>query len=87
MNSLSTSADLESFVKKKLSTSFPKLSSSQRNAVHMTLGKRISFIQGPSGSGKTTTAIAFLFVNQLIMKTVLACGPSNEAVDIIANLV
>ena len=74
-------------MKKKLSTSFPKLSSSQRNAVHMTLEKRISLIEGPPASNKRTTAIAFLFVNQLIMKTVLACGPSNEAVDIIANLV
>ena len=77
MNSLSTSADLESFVKKKLSTSFPKLSSSQRNAVHMTLEKRISLTQGLPGLGKTMTAIAILFVNHRITKTVLACGPSN----------
>ncbi|MEM7347588.1 MAG: IGHMBP2 family helicase [Chloroflexota bacterium] len=60
----------------------PALNSSQHNAVKFALtAKDLAIIHGPPGTGKTTTVVEF--IRQVIRRgeTVLACAPSNMAVD------
>jgi hypothetical protein len=58
------------------------LNPSQRAAVELALAaKDFAIIHGPPGTGKTTTVVEF--VRQAVARgdTVLACAPSNHAVD------
>ena len=44
--------------------------------------KDVSMIHGPPGTGKTTTIVEFILQTVLLQKSkVMACGPSNIAVD------
>ena len=47
-----------------------------------TFREHTCLMQGPPSTGKSTTAGAILYVNQAVLKRVLACAPSNEAVDV-----
>lgn len=58
------------------------LNESQRDAVQFALGAAdLAIIHGPPGTGKTTTVVEF--IRQIVARgeTVLACAPSNPAVD------
>ena len=58
------------------------LDDSQKKAVHLALSQpRLAIIHGPPGTGKSTTIIEV--IRQLVCKglKVLACAPSNVAVD------
>ncbi|KAJ7381195.1 DNA-binding protein SMUBP-2 [Desmophyllum pertusum] len=61
----------------------PNLDDSQRQAVKFALCQReVAIVHGPPGTGKTTTVVEIIIqaVKNLNMK-VLACAPSNVAVD------
>ena len=54
----------------------------QREAVTFALAaKDVAIIHGPPGTGKTTTVVAFIREVLARGETVLACAPSNHAVD------
>ena len=58
------------------------LNESQRHAVHFALAANdLAIIHGPPGTGKTTTLVEL--IRQIVRRgqTVLACAPSNLAVD------
>jgi ATP-dependent RNA/DNA helicase IGHMBP2 len=60
----------------------PDLNSPQRAAIEFALAARdVAIIHGPPGTGKTTTVVEL--IRQLVARgeTVLACAPSNHAVD------
>ncbi|MFM8273259.1 MAG: AAA domain-containing protein, partial [Gemmata sp.] len=58
------------------------LNEPQRAAVEFALGARdFAIIHGPPGTGKTTTVVEFIRQAVANGDTVLACAPSNHAVD------
>ncbi len=58
------------------------LNDSQRDAVRMALSARdVALIHGPPGTGKTTTVVELIRRAVRRGKKVLACAPSNLAVD------
>lgn len=58
------------------------LNENQRAAVRLALGARdFAIIHGPPGTGKTTTVVEFIRAAVAGGDTVLACAPSNHAVD------
>ena len=60
----------------------PLLNAMQRQAVVDTLSRRdISIIHGPPGTGKTTTVVECIIQSVRRSQKVLACAPSNIAVD------
>ena len=69
-----------------------KLNDSQQVAVSSVFNKHLSLIQGPPGTGKTKTASAILTAltrlpeyDQTLRNKILACAPSNIAVDNLIN--
>ncbi|XP_071481045.1 DNA-binding protein SMUBP-2-like [Diadema antillarum] len=59
-----------------------KLNESQREAVTFALGQReVAVIHGPPGTGKTTTVVEVILQAVQQGMKVLACAPSNVAVD------
>lgn len=55
---------------------------SQIESIHYALeAPKIALIHGPPGTGKTTTVVEFIYQAVLQGKKVLACAPSNVAVD------
>ncbi|MEZ6120453.1 MAG: AAA domain-containing protein [Pirellulaceae bacterium] len=61
---------------------FAELNESQQTAIQRCLAAQdLAIIHGPPGTGKTTTVVEL--IRQLVMReqTVLACAPSNHAVD------
>ncbi len=62
--------------------SFQSLNDSQKSAIEFALrAKDVAIIHGPPGTGKTTTVVEF--IRQAVARghSVLACAPSNMAVD------
>ena len=62
------------------------LDASQRDAVHFALqSQHVALVHGPPGTGKTTALVEFL--RQVVARgeKVLACAPSNVAVDNLAE--
>ena len=58
------------------------LNSSQQRAVEFALASRdLAIIHGPPGTGKTTTVVEFIRRTVARGERVLACAPSNTAVD------
>jgi hypothetical protein len=58
------------------------LNEPQRAAVDFALAaKDFAIIHGPPGTGKTTTVVEFICRAVALGQTVLACAPSNHAVD------
>src|SRR4029079_2624821 len=60
----------------------PALNASQREAIEFALSAEdIAIIHGPPGTGKTTSVAAF--IAQAVQRggNMLACAPSNTAVD------
>ena len=58
----------------------------QREAVELALSAEdIAIIHGPPGTGKTTTLVAVIEAAVVRGETVLACAPSNMAVDNLAE--
>ncbi|KAF8512101.1 P-loop containing nucleoside triphosphate hydrolase protein [Hysterangium stoloniferum] len=60
------------------------LNETQRRAVAMMLGKRVSLVQGPPGTGKTKTiieAVRLLKVHFQVPQPLLVCTYTNVAVD------
>lgn len=58
------------------------LNESQKSAVRLGLSaKDLAIIHGPPGTGKTTTVVEFIVQSILRGDRVLACAPSNTAVD------
>ena len=59
------------------------LNDSQREAIYRCLASTdVSMIHGPPGTGKTTTVVELILQSVKLQKTkVLACAPSNIAVD------
>jgi KaiC/GvpD/RAD55 family RecA-like ATPase len=59
-----------------------ELNPSQREAIQFALSARdIAIIHGPPGTGKTTSVVAFIREAVVRGEKVLACAPSNTAVD------
>jgi ATP-dependent RNA/DNA helicase IGHMBP2 len=59
-----------------------QLNPPQRAAVEFALSaKDVAIIHGPPGTGKTTTVVEFIRLAVAQGDTVLACAPSNHAVD------
>jgi ATP-dependent RNA/DNA helicase IGHMBP2 len=59
-----------------------RLNAHQRAAVQLALSARdFAIIHGPPGTGKTTTVVEFIRAAVAGGDTVLACAPSNHAVD------
>lgn len=59
-----------------------QLNESQQQAVKFALSARdLAIIHGPPGTGKTTTVVEFIRQATERGETVLACAPSNTAVD------
>jgi len=62
--------------------SLEHLNASQRQAIAFALSARdVAIIHGPPGTGKTTTVVEFIRQATERGETVLACAPSNTAVD------
>eukprot|EP01061_Rhynchopus_euleeides_P013959 TRINITY_DN24228_c0_g1_i1.p1 TRINITY_DN24228_c0_g1~~TRINITY_DN24228_c0_g1_i1.p1 ORF type:complete len:586 (+),score=225.93 TRINITY_DN24228_c0_g1_i1:3-1760(+) len=60
----------------------PELNHSQVSAVKNVLQKPLSLIQGPPGTGKTVTSATVVYhLAKMNQGQVLACAPSNVAVD------
>ena len=59
------------------------LNESQKAAIHTCMANTdVSMIHGPPGTGKTTTVVELILQSVKHQKTkVLACAPSNIAVD------
>jgi ATP-dependent RNA/DNA helicase IGHMBP2 len=58
------------------------LDSSQKRAVLFALSRpSVAIIHGPPGTGKTTTVIEFILQSVQLKQKILACAPSNVAVD------
>uniref|UniRef100_T1J301 PH and SEC7 domain-containing protein 4 n=1 Tax=Strigamia maritima TaxID=126957 RepID=T1J301_STRMM len=58
------------------------LDSSQKEAVKFALNqKEIAIVHGPPGTGKTTTVIEIILQSNKLGQKILACAPSNVAVD------
>jgi len=65
-----------------LHTLNPHLNESQRDAVAFALSQsEIAVIHGPPGTGKTTTVVELIMQHVRLGHKVLACAPSNIAVD------
>ncbi len=70
------------FGKSKTWTPLSALDDSQREAVsHALAAERIAIIHGPPGTGKTTTIVELIRQAVRRGERVLACAPSNLAVD------
>ncbi len=62
------------------------LNESQKTAVrHALNAEDVAIIHGPPGTGKTTTVVALILTAVAQRQTVLACAPSNTAVDNMAE--
>lgn len=60
----------------------PGLNPSQQDAIHHALSSNdLAIIHGPPGTGKTTTVVEFIRLLVARGQRVLACAPSNTAVD------
>eukprot|EP01059_Diplonema_ambulator_P007790 TRINITY_DN17287_c0_g2_i1.p1 TRINITY_DN17287_c0_g2~~TRINITY_DN17287_c0_g2_i1.p1 ORF type:complete len:1029 (+),score=340.21 TRINITY_DN17287_c0_g2_i1:228-3089(+) len=60
----------------------PELNHSQVSAVKNVLQKPLSLIQGPPGTGKTVTSATIVYhLAKMNQGQILACAPSNVAVD------
>eukprot|EP01060_Flectonema_neradi_P034843 TRINITY_DN6245_c0_g3_i1.p1 TRINITY_DN6245_c0_g3~~TRINITY_DN6245_c0_g3_i1.p1 ORF type:complete len:1030 (+),score=189.36 TRINITY_DN6245_c0_g3_i1:47-3136(+) len=60
----------------------PELNHSQVSAVRNVLQKPLSLIQGPPGTGKTVTSATIIYhLAKMNQGQILACAPSNVAVD------
>eukprot|EP01065_Artemidia_motanka_P045112 TRINITY_DN6551_c2_g2_i1.p1 TRINITY_DN6551_c2_g2~~TRINITY_DN6551_c2_g2_i1.p1 ORF type:complete len:1081 (+),score=373.19 TRINITY_DN6551_c2_g2_i1:88-3243(+) len=60
----------------------PELNHSQVSAVKNVLQKPLSLIQGPPGTGKTVTSATIIYhLAKMHQGQILACAPSNVAVD------
>jgi superfamily I DNA and/or RNA helicase len=60
----------------------PRLNDSQNEAIRKVLGAEdVTVIHGPPGTGKTTTIVAAIAALLKTESQVLACAPSNAAVD------
>eukprot|EP00659_Diplonema_papillatum_P018766 gene18766-28974_t len=60
----------------------PELNHSQVSAVKNVLQKPLSLIQGPPGTGKTVTSATIVYhLAKMSQGQILACAPSNVAVD------
>lgn len=60
----------------------PRLNETQREAVQMGLSaQEVALIHGPPGTGKTTAVVEFICQAVRRGERVLACAPSNMAVD------
>ena len=58
------------------------LDDSQKQAVEFSLKQReVSIVHGPPGTGKTTTVVEIILQSIKAGNKVLACAPSNVAVD------
>jgi len=59
------------------------LNAAQQEAIYKCLGSQdVSMIHGPPGTGKTTTVVEFILQSSRLQKAkILACAPSNIAVD------
>lgn len=59
------------------------LNAAQKEAIYKCLGSEdVSMIHGPPGTGKTTTVVEFILQTVRLQKAkVMACAPSNIAVD------
>lgn len=71
------------FMDKELELEFrSNLNQSQQSAVrHALLAEDLAIIHGPPGTGKTTTVVEFIVQAIERGESVLACAPSNAAVD------
>ena len=71
------------FMDKQLELEFQSnLNPSQQSAVrHALLAEDLAIIHGPPGTGKTTTVVEFIVQAIKRGESVLACAPSNAAVD------
>ena len=67
-----------------LRTNFPRLNSSQIEAVTSSFRNRILLVQGPPGTGKTTTASTIVHVQRVFGKRPVVCTSSNVALDTFA---
>eukprot|EP00756_Hemistasia_phaeocysticola_P044862 Hpha_TRINITY_DN18646_c0_g1::TRINITY_DN18646_c0_g1_i1::g.115790::m.115790/K14326/UPF1, RENT1; regulator of nonsense transcripts 1 len=64
----------------------PDLNHSQVSAVKNVLQKPLSLIQGPPGTGKTVTSATIIYhLAKMHQGQILACAPSNVAVDHLAE--
>ncbi|ESL06566.1 regulator of nonsense transcripts 1 [Trypanosoma rangeli SC58] len=62
------------------------LNASQDSAVRTALRNPLTLIQGPPGTGKTATSVAIVVeLDRRIRSQILACAPSNVAVDHLAE--
>ncbi len=71
------------FMEKELELEFhSNLNESQQSAVRFSLlAEDLAIIHGPPGTGKTTTVVEFIVQAIKRGESVLACAPSNAAVD------
>ena len=67
-----------------LRINFPRLNSSQIEAVTSSFLNRILIVQGPPGTGKTTTASTKVHVQRVFGKRPVVCTSSNVALDTFA---
>ncbi|XP_052764074.1 helicase with zinc finger domain 2-like isoform X2 [Mya arenaria] len=73
----------------------PPNNEKQQEAIDKALKSAFSLIQGPPGTGKTYTGIKLLYlfdkINEMVKdernprRQILFCGPSNKAIDVVAN--
>lgn len=59
----------------------PNLNTEQNEAVKHCIGETVHLLHGPPGTGKTTTVCEVIVEAVRRKEKVLACGPSNIAVD------
>ncbi len=65
---------------------FPELNASQNKAIeNIVLAKDVAVVHGPPGTGKTTTIVKAIEVSIQNNRRVLACAPSNTAVDLLTQ--
>ncbi len=65
---------------------FPGLNDSQNQALQKVASARdVAIVHGPPGTGKTTTLVKIIKYTVETEKQVLACAPSNTAVDLLVE--
>ncbi len=70
----------------EFSSDFPELNDSQNRAIQkIVLSKDVAVVHGPPGTGKTTTIVKAIEVSIKNKRRVLACAPSNTAVDLLTS--